>query len=327
MKVAELLESRRQNWQQLDAICVEMEQTRSHKLGSPRISKFAALYRAACADLALADAYQLPPQTVQFLHRLVGRAHNQLYKSRTFEFESWGHKLFVEASQTIFGDRYVRLCFAIFWAVFLTSAFLAASPEIWPSYTVDLLGEETIESLEMMYAEELGRNPEDDMMMAGFYIFHNGGIGLKCFALMLLIVPGVYVTIYNASFLGACFGYMARPESVGRENFFEFVTAHGPFEMTAIVLAAGAGLRLGMSWIDTRGSTRVASMQRAGREVMPVVGAMIILFCFAAMIEGFLSPSAVPYWVKAGVAILSTLLLVFYFIGLGNRGGWRRAAR
>ena len=40
-------------------------------------------------DLALADAYQLPPTTVEYLHQLVGRAHNQMYRGRGFNFAAW----------------------------------------------------------------------------------------------------------------------------------------------------------------------------------------------------------------------------------------------
>ena len=42
-----------------------------------------------------------------------------------------------------------------------------------------------------------------------------------------------------------------------------------------------------------------------------------ILFGLAALIEGFLSPSPVPYWVKASVAVISSGALMFYFVMLG----------
>jgi hypothetical protein len=50
---------------------------------------------------------------------------------------------------------------------------------------------------------------------------------------------------------------------------------------------------------------------------MPIMGAAMIMFFLAAMIEGFLSPSAAPYWLKASVAILSSGALMFYFVILG----------
>jgi uncharacterized membrane protein SpoIIM required for sporulation len=130
-------------------------------------------------------------------------------------------------------------------------------------------------------------------------------------------VPGLLVTMFNAISLGAAFGYMARPDVEAGANFFEFVTAHGPFELTAIVLSAGAGLRLGLSWMMTGGLSRGSALRQAGRQVMPVVGAAMVMFFLAALIEGFLSPSAAPYPVKIGVALFSTTLLTIYFIVLG----------
>jgi uncharacterized membrane protein SpoIIM required for sporulation len=133
----------------------------------------------------------------------------------------------------------------------------------------------------------------------------------------LLVIPGLFICVYNAAFLGGAFGYMARPDVPEGINFFHFVTAHGPFELTAIVLAAGSGLRLGWGWIKTNGLTRLASLRKTAEESMPMIGAMMVLFFLAALIEGFLSPSAAPWAVKGAVAILSSGALMFYFVVLG----------
>jgi len=323
MKVAQLLESRRRNWQQLEQLCAQVETRRKRVLGAAAVARFAALYRAACADLALADAYQLPPNTVQYLHRLVGRAHNQLYRSRTFNLPVWRRVLLVDVPRRIFNDRCVQLMFVLFWFVFVASAFLAFSPELYPGFADKLLSEEGISKLERDFSNPInGRNAEANFIMASYYIFHNTGIGLKCFAGGLLVIVGLFITVFNAASLGAAFGYMAQPEVAQGRNFYHFVTAHGPFELTAIVLSAGAGLRLGMAFVKTGGFAREASLRKTGKETMPLMGAAMILFFFAAMIEGFLSPSGAPYALKAAVAILSSGLLMFYFVILGfPRGG------
>ena len=317
MKVSELLEKRRQNWAELEQLC-EQTQARRSRLGAPAISRFASLYRAACADLALADAYQLPPNTVQYLHRLVGRAHNQLYRTRNFRLSAWGRLLLFDAPQRIFQDRCVQLAFCIFWGAFLLSFLLALSNSVFPQYAEQMLSRETIDELEANFSESIvGRDPTLSYAMAGFYIQHNTGIGLKCFASGLLVIPGLFFSLYNAAFLGAAFGYMARPDVPEGANFFHFVTAHGPCELTAVVLASGSGLRLGWSWIHTRGLTRLGSLRKTAVEGMPIIGAMMVLFFLAALIEGFLSPSAAPYAVKAAVAILTSGALMFYFVVLG----------
>ncbi|MBC8872466.1 MAG: stage II sporulation protein M [Planctomycetes bacterium] len=318
MKVAELLDLRRKNWQELEQLCDQLQKRRRKTLGAARLSRFAALYRAACADLALADAHQLPPNTVQYLHRLVGRAHNQLYRARNFKFSTWGKVLLEDAPQRIFNDRCVQIAFCVFWGVFITSAILAYSQTMWPNYAEDILTSGVIEQLETSFANPIdGRDTEASVTMAAFYIQHNTGIGLKCFAGGLLVIPGILVTLFNAAFLGASFGYMARPEVTEGHNFFHFVTAHGPFELTAIVLSAGSGLRLGMGWLVPGRLSRIASLRKTARDAMPLMNAAMCMFFFAALIEGFISPSGLPYWLKATVAVLSCGLLTFYFVVLG----------
>jgi uncharacterized membrane protein SpoIIM required for sporulation len=319
MKIADVLSQRRVQWQELDRLCAQMAERRTRRrMRGATVSRFASLYRAACADLALADAYHLPPSTVQYLHQLVGRAHNQLYRSRTFDYGAWGELLLVDVPQRIFRDGCVQVAFVLFWGVFVMSAWLAASPAWWPDYAEQVLGDAQIEELERSFASPIaGRDAAFNPFMASIYIYHNTGIGLKCFAGGLLVLPGLLVTIFNAATLGASFGYMARPDVPAGVNFFHFVTAHGPFELTAIVLSAGAGLRLGLAWLKTDGLTRIDSLRRSAGETMPLMGTAMLLFFGAALIEAFLSPSAAPYALKAAVAVICSGLLMFYLVVLG----------
>ena len=95
MKVSELLETRWANWRELDRLCTVLAGPWGKTVRAEMVTRMAALYRGACADLALADAYQLPPGTIDYLHRLVGKAHNQLYRSRRFAYGLWFEELLV----------------------------------------------------------------------------------------------------------------------------------------------------------------------------------------------------------------------------------------
>jgi uncharacterized membrane protein SpoIIM required for sporulation len=318
VKVVQWLQQRREHWKELESLCDQLEHRQARQLDPSDLVRFSSLYRAACADLALADAYQLPYATVQYLHRLVGRAHNQLYRSRQLQIGQWLHTLMVEVPQRVFQDACVQVAFCVFWGVFALSGFLSAYPQWAPGFAQRMIGDQMIERLETDFAHPPGHgNSSLHFLAAGFYILHNTGIGLRCFATGLLVVPGLITTIFNGAFLGACFGYMARPDVAAGANFYNFVTAHGPFELTAIVLSAGAGLRLGVSWLSTGGLGRLHSLQKAAKESMPIMGTAMLLFFLAAIIEGFLSPTRAAYAVKAVVALLSSGLLMFYFVVLG----------
>lgn len=324
MKVAELLEARRKNWHELSQLCAQMESSRKRSLGPTAITRFAALYRATCADLALADAYQLPPNTVQYLHQLVGQAHNQLYLSRKFDFQGWRHELLYALPQRLFHDNCLRLAFFLFWGVFLAAMVYGATS---PKFAEEIAGKEQLRAVESEYSKEIGgADINESSGTFGFYVFHNAGIGLKCFAAGLLFgIGGLFETIFNAAFLGTIFGHMITVPQ--RDNFFNFVTAHGPFELTAIVLGAGAGMRLGFSLVDTKGHSRSDSLRLAGKEAVPAACLAVILFVLAAIIEGFISRAALPYSMKAGIAVASSGIMMFYFVLLGYPQGKPSATR
>ena len=61
---------------------------------APDVLRLGQLYRGVCSDLMLAESYDLPRDTVAYLHGLVGRAHNVLYRAQGFRFRDWGRVLF-----------------------------------------------------------------------------------------------------------------------------------------------------------------------------------------------------------------------------------------
>lgn len=322
--LAETIAKRRQDWERLEQLTGQVSARSLSGVPGSMVVELSELYRRACADLALAEQYHLSPAMVDYLHVVVGRAHNTLYRSRRFQFQKWFDLAFRYAPREIYRDTCVQSVAFLFFGLFALSAFLSYSEESFPQFVEKVIGAEQIANMESSFSEPLGgssgggRDSSSGVMMVAYYIQHNTGIGLQCFALGPLILPGLFATVFNAIFLGACFGYMARPGIEGGDHFLEFVTAHGAFELTAIALSAGAGLRIGIrGWLFTGGLTRVASFQKAARQTLPVISVAGALFFLAALTEGLISPTDIPYLFKATWLIMSSTLLMFYFVVLG----------
>jgi uncharacterized membrane protein SpoIIM required for sporulation len=320
MKVAELIEKRQPLWRELELLCNEVGS--KGKSTPESIARFSSLYRSACADLALAESYQLPPNTVDYLHRLVSRAHSHLYRSRKFQWQDWYKSIFVDTPKLIFNDPCIHIATLLFWGLFLMAAFLAYENSVWPGFAEKVVGEQGLDQKKDMYTGfDNERGLGVNTFMYGYYINHNASIGISCFVTMLFVLPGMITLSFNAVQLGTVFGYMFRPEfGDASVNFQNFVTAHGPFELTAIILSAGAGLKIGLSWIITGGLSRKDSLIRTAREALPIAMCAVALFCFAAMIEGFISPTSsdyMPWWVKGAVAVICSCALMIYFVVLG----------
>ena len=148
MRVLERLESRQPHWQELEQLCGVMEGGWRTAPPAAKASRFADLYRSACADLALADAYQLPPATIQYLHQLVGRAHTQLYRHESSPGRAWFREIFVEVPRRLYADGCLRLAFALFWGIFALCALLA-----WrdPDFAARLVGKTELLSVERQF--------------------------------------------------------------------------------------------------------------------------------------------------------------------------------
>ncbi|RUL85417.1 stage II sporulation protein M [Tautonia sociabilis] len=345
MRVVERLARRERIWRELDALLLRFEEAGAlrgrtvplgkrgeavepdpdpsapspdGRIGAPEVIRLGELYRAACADLMLAEAYDLPRDTVAYLHALVGRAHNALYRTRGFRVRTWATELLDVVPRRLRSDPFLRISSVLFWGLMLIAGALAAAR---PGFAEKVVGAEQVASLEEMYSRPLTELPRDDEFMTGFYINHNAAIGLKCYAYGLTFgLMTLYELSFQAIVLGTMFGHMATTPMAA--NFYEFVTAHGPFELTAIVFSGAAGLRLGWGLIDTKGMRRVDSLGREARASLPIAGAAVCLFVLAAFLEGFVSASGLPYAAKAGVAVGSTMLLLLYLVA-GGRGGSR----
>lgn len=317
MNVTDRLREREGAWRELERL-LALASTRRVRLTTADALRLAALHRAVCVDLALAFEHNLPRRTLEYLQSLATRSHGALYRSTGLDRRAWGKAVFVDAPRRLRSDLALRVSAAVFWGVFLITALLAAGRE---PFAPELLGRPMLEQLDQMYSHPLN-GPDaalgrDDSLMAGFYIQHNTSIGLRCFAWGIVLGLGsLYELVHNAIILGTVFGYMARGPNAMR--FYTFVTAHSSFELTAVVFSAAAGLRMGWGLIDTRGESRLRSLAREAANALPALGAAVVLFFLAAFVEGFVSASPIPYALKAGVALMSALLIVLYLM-LGGR--------
>ena len=103
--------------------------------------------------------------------------------------------------------------------------------------------------------ESLGLTVDEESAMASQIFTNNIGVTFYAFAGGLLLGLGtLYVLLQNGVMLGVVAGL-----AIGAGNgqsFFELVTAHGVLELSCIIVAGSAGLRLGWSIIDPGNRTR-----------------------------------------------------------------------
>jgi uncharacterized membrane protein SpoIIM required for sporulation len=121
----------------------------------------------------------------------------------------------------------------------------------------------------------------------------------------------VAALVYNGFALG---GPLAVYHNLGvLHNILGFVAAHGVLELTAIVLAGGAGLLIGSAILLPGALARRDVFVLRGRRALRLVAGSGVLLVLAGVVEGTVSPSPTPARVKYGVSAATALFLAFYF--------------
>jgi len=322
-------ERRRSDWELLESIVARAENKGFRALLVDDAARLPALYRDVCADLARAQAARYGAPLVDELQRLVAAAHAVLYKATMRTRQA--RRLALLSPLTAF-PRAVRrhwgamlIAAALFFIPFAAGAIAAMAD---PSFAFRIVPEEMLRPLTDAYAQgfDKGRATSEDALMAGFYVQHNVGIALRCFAMGIFGGLGsVLFLVENGLAIGAVLGYVASQGSGA--NIVTFVVGHGSFELGAIVLCGGAGLAMGWSVIAPGDRTRIASLQAVGKDVALIIGGAAVMLCMAAGIEAFWSSSSVPSVVKrvTGGVLFALVLAYLVFAGRGAEQREERA--
>ena len=168
----------------------------------------------------------------------------------------------------------------------------------------------------------LGRDSGSDWQMFGHYVMNNISIGLRTFAGGLLAGVGtILVLLANGVGIGAVAGHL---QAIGHgDPFWRFVAGHAPLELTAIVIAGGAGLRLGLGLVAPGRRRRRDALVHAGRIGARLCLGVAVMLLLAAFVEAFWSSTqSIPAWGKYAVSAVLWLAV----LGWLWRGGHGAAA-
>lgn len=311
-------------WQNL-AACLDSLERRSIAKGAPgtaplSVAELPAAYRRLCQQLAIARNRRYGGSLTARLNQLALRAYQQIYRAPRRPWQTMLQFLAADFPRLVRADaRLFWLCATLFYLPLLGMAFAVyRSPEL----IYGLLSPESVADLEAMYAPDRSaadRSAATDLLMFGYYVHNNVGIGFRTFASGILAgIGSAFMLLLNGLFIGAVSGYLTGRGFV--ETFYTFVAGHGAFELTGIVLAGVAGLKLGWAVVAPGRTSRALALRRAASGAVRLIVGVAALLVLAAFIEAFWSSNrAIPAAIKYAAGATGWLLVVLYFTLAGRR--------
>lgn len=316
------------------------EQWLDVRAGSPRRARAArgwqglrdedmpARYRRLCQQLALARRRGYSPLVTGRLQELMQRGHNALYRPPPPPWRRALQFLIADFPRLVRAQRGCLWASIGLFALSIVGMYLAVR---WrPELINSVFDPIQLAQIESMYdpgapVAKLGRDSGGDLQMFGFYIANNIGIGFRTFASGLLAgVGSLFVLVFNGLMFG---GIAAHLQGIGHgDPFWRFVAGHSAPELTAIVIAGAAGLRLGLELVAPGRRRRIDALVEAGKVGGKLCIGIFAMLLFAAFVEAFWSSIGwMPGWIKFSVGgTLWTLVIVW--LAFGGRGEPARAA-
>ena len=309
------IDTRKHNWNRLDALVHQVESSGVKSLPPADLRDLGLLYRQAAADLSAVRADRSSRPLEQYLNRLVSRAHNYVYSCRRISWSSlWN----------FFAHGYPRLLRRL--SGYLLAATLVSVAAgllgalivmLRPDFGVMFLGADKVANLDQhkMWTDSiLSVKPQaaSGIMTNNItvcFLTFAGGITAGLFTL--------YSLFNNGLMLGAI-AVTCRQHHMAL-SLWSFVAAHGALEIPSIMISGAAGLRLAAGILFPGMLRRRAALAQAGLEAVQLVSATIPLLIVAGTLEAFLSPTHAPIALKFAVGAVLFIGLVLWLTEGGRK--------
>lgn len=317
MTLGSFVRQNRPNWQRLETMLGAIESRGVRKADRPFLRELSALYRATTADLAFAQTHYRSTTVLLFLHQLVARAHNQIY--RPHQVSPRSVDLFIRRGIPQAVRTHVQ---AVAWAaiIFFLGVALGLSAVQFDEHAASIILPTNV--LNSIYSGHMWTGGIFSVVpapVASTFLFTNNiSVALWAFAGGLSF--GLITTLIlfqNGFMLGVVFKLCANYGLLAA--LLEFIASHGVLEISSILVSGGAGYVVANALINPGALSRRDALSVQGRSAVRMVVACVPALVTAGCIEAFISPSHFPVWFKVTLGLTLGAVFWLYLLLTGKK--------
>lgn len=297
-------------WQRLEALV-----KRRRRLSGAEVDELVSLYQRVGTHLSAVRAAAADPALVARLSTLVARGRAAVTGAHTPAWREAGRFLLVSFPGAAYRARWWWLgCAAGSLLVgVLVGWWVSRAPDVQTSIA-------TRTQIRQLVGHDFrGYYSQYPATSFAFKVWTNN-VWVAAQSLVfgiLLGIPTLLVLFANAVNGGVDGGLMF---AYGRgAEFFGLILPHGLLELSAVFLAAGAGLRLGWCVIDPGPRPRGQALAQEGRAAIGLALGLILVLATSGAIEAFVTPSPLPTSARIAVGIAAEVIFLAYVIVFGRR--------
>jgi uncharacterized membrane protein SpoIIM required for sporulation len=292
---------------------------RSRSLDGREIDELVALYQRTATHLSIVRTSSPDPALVDRLTTLVVRARSVVTATSQSPSTLVARFVTVSFPLAVWKCRWWVLGVAVSFVIVgvAIGAWVAGNPAVQASIASPEEIRQLVEvDFESYYSSEpassfAARVWTNNAWVAALSLVFGGLLGL----------PVLYVMWQNVLNVGVTGGLMA---SAGRlDLFFGLILPHGLLELTAVFVAAAAGLRLGWTIVDPGRRRRGDALAEEGRTTFTLAIGLFFTLLVAGIIEAFVTPSGLPTSARIGIGVTALGAFLAYVGYFGARAAAR----
>jgi uncharacterized membrane protein SpoIIM required for sporulation len=303
----------RPTWDRLEALV-----KRRRQLTGAEVDELVDLYQRVSTHLSMVRTASNDSVLIGRLSSLVARARSAVTGAHAPLWSEFTR--FWTVSFPVVAYRswrwWLGTAVAFFVVTVLIALWVSGNPEVRASIGTPSEIDELINHNVASYYSE---NPAGSFALQVWV--NNSWVAAQCIGFAILLgIPIPYVLFQNAANLGLIAGLMFDANKA--DIFLGLLTPHGLLELTAVFLAAAAGMRLGWSVIAPGNRPRGQVLAEQGRAVVTVAVGLIAVLLVSGLIEALVTPSPLPTFVRIGIGLAAEIAFLAYIFHFG-----RKAAR
>lgn len=301
MTLGTFVRKNRPRWQRLETMLGVIETRGPRRTDRLFLRELSSLYRSTTGDLAFAQTHYRGTTLLLFLHQLVARAHNQIYRPHRFSLHVAGHFLRQEIPQAIRDHLQ-----AVTWSaiIFLLGIVLGLSAVQFDERAASIILPSRV--LDSIYSGQMWTGGIFSVVpapVASTFLFtSNISVALLAFAGGLSFgLITVWLLFQNGFMLGVVGKLCADYGLLG--VLLEFIAGHGILEISSIIVSGGAGFVVANALLNPGPCSRGDALAQQGQSAVRMAVVCVPALITAGCIEAFISSSHFPVWFKIALGL------------------------
>jgi uncharacterized membrane protein SpoIIM required for sporulation len=267
-------------------------------------------------DLGYAKTFYPHSKVTLYLNGLASRIYLGIYRNKKEETSRFKRFWKTDLPLTIYRHhRQLLYAFLIFTSFAIMAAVSAAHDD---SFIRGVLGDRYVEMTDenISKGDPFGVYKQDKNSFNMFIAIAMNNIKVSFITFVagfLLSIGTVWLLFKNGVMLGA-FQYMFFAKGLGLQSIL-VIWIHGTLEISAIIIAGGAGLIVGNSILFPGTLKRLQSLRKGTKDGLKLMIGLVPVFIMAAFLEGFITRySTMPRLVSGLILLASLTFIIWYFI-------------